>query len=65
MAEHLALPFIVGETYEDRSGKYKVISVQGKSMTIERSGGKTENGDAETRAGIYRNILADRNPKTT
>jgi hypothetical protein len=41
-----APPFIVGATYDDEDGKYKVLSVEGARMTFERqdgSKGQTEN----------------------
>ena len=53
------LPFVIGETYADRVGEYKVISVEGNKMVFEYTDGRRCNGQTETKALIYRNILLE------
>lgn len=53
-------PFIVGETYVDRVGEYKVISQQGNRLNFEYTDGNRAEGSVEQKALIHRNILLEK-----
>jgi len=50
--------FVVGETYQDRNGPYKVISIEGNRLVYEYANGIQLKGDAETKWRIHCNILS-------
>jgi len=54
-------PFIVGETYSDRLGDYRVISLEGNRLVFEYTDGRRSEGTIEQKALIYRNILLEKN----
>jgi hypothetical protein len=56
MSHISSLPFVVGATYADRIGEYKVISVENTRIVFEYADGQRCEGDAEQKARIYRNI---------
>jgi hypothetical protein len=55
------LPFVVGGSYADRNGKYRVISLTAEKMEIEYEDGRRATGSVGTRTEIYRNILREQN----
>jgi hypothetical protein len=59
MSRRPPLPFVIGETYADRVGEYKVISVEGKKMVFEYTNGRRCKGHTKPKALIYRNILLE------
>jgi hypothetical protein len=61
MPPELPPPFIVGETYSDRLGDYRVISLGGNRLVLEYADGRRSEGTVEQKALIYRNILRDQN----
>lgn len=61
ISDKLLPPFIVGETYLDRDGEYKVIAVAGDKLTIERADGSRAVQDVALKARIHRGVLADLN----
>jgi hypothetical protein len=58
------LPFIVGETYVDRLGEFKVVAIEGKQVVIEYADGQRTASNIEQKALIYRNILLERDRST-
>ncbi len=52
ISDKLLPPFIVGETYLDRDGEYKVIAVAGDKLTIERADGSRAVQDVSLKARI-------------
>jgi hypothetical protein len=61
MPPELPPPFIVGETYSDRLGDYRVISLEGNRLVLEYADGRRSEGTVEQKALIYRNILREQN----
>lgn len=56
MANHA---FAVGETYRDRRGTYRVMSIEGNRIVYDYGDGVPLNADAETKWRIDRNIHLD------
>jgi hypothetical protein len=56
MAKH---SIAVGETYQDRKGPYKVLSVDGNILVYEYADGIKRTGDATTKWTIQQNIHSD------
>lgn len=52
--------FVIGETYADRLGEYKVISLNDSRMVIEYADGTRKEATTKTKAEIYRNIQLER-----
>ena len=65
MANRQNHSFVVGETYRDRRGTYKVISVQENRLTYDYGDGIPLIGDAETKWQIHSNLLSEQNPPHT
>jgi hypothetical protein len=61
MSSQLRHQFIVGETYADRLGEYKVISLIGSCMVIEYTDGTRKEAATNTKAEIYSNIQLEKN----
>lgn len=55
--------FVVGETYHDRVGTYKVISIESDRLRYAYADGVEREGDAETKWRIHQNIHS--NPSTS
>lgn len=49
--------FVVGESYQDRRGTYKVTCVEGNRLLYDYGDGIQHAGDAELKWRIHRNIL--------
>lgn len=62
MADLAKHAFAVGETFHDRVGTYKVISIEGNRLRYAYPDGIERVGDAETKWRIHQNILSDSNP---
>jgi hypothetical protein len=62
MANPLNHSFRIGETYQDRLGKYKVTSIEGNLLVYEYADGIQHKGDTETKWRIHRNILSEQSP---
>ena len=60
MTEQMPPPFIIGETYEDWDGPYKVISFSDSRVTFERPDGSQGSGTIEGKAMICRNVRLER-----
>jgi hypothetical protein len=60
MTQQIPPPFIIGETYEDWDGPYKVISFSESSVEFERPDRSQGSGTIEGKAMIYRNVLLKR-----
>jgi len=54
--------FVVGETYQDRQGLYKVIAVDGDSIVCEYADGTQRRHSAEVKWRIHQNIASEQNP---
>ena len=54
-------PFVIGQEYLDRIGKYIVIALDGDQLTIERPDGRRAVQDASTKARIHQAIVTERN----
>ena len=64
MATSFTPSFVVGDTYQDRRGTYKVISVEGNCLIYDYGDGVPQKGDAERKWEIHRNILlAEQRPR--
>src|SRR5882762_10179489 len=63
MTQQPSQPFVVGETYADRRGEYKVISLEGKRVELEYKDGTRSIGDVEIKARIQQNILLEQNAR--
>lgn len=61
MMQQSCQPFVVGGTYADRRGEYKVISLEGKRIELEYKDGTRSIGDVEIKARIHQNILLEQN----
>ena len=61
MPPQLPPPFVVGETYADRVGDYRVVSLEGNQVIVEYADGRRSAGGVEQKALIYRNILLEQN----
>lgn len=60
MPQERSLPFIIGDTYADRIGEYKVVSLEGNRIVFEYGDGRRLEGDAKQKALIYGNILLEK-----
>jgi len=63
MTQQSSQPFLVGGTYADRKGEYKVISLEGKRIELEYKDGTRSIGDVEIKARIHQNILLEQNAR--
>jgi hypothetical protein len=63
MTRQSSQPFVVGGTYADRRGEYKVISLEGKRVELEYKDGTRGIGDVEIKARIHQNILLEQNAR--
>jgi hypothetical protein len=61
MTQQSSQLFMVGGTYADRKGEYKVISLQGKRVEVEYKDGTRIIGDVEIKARIHQNMLSEQN----
>jgi hypothetical protein len=59
MPPQLPPPFILGETYADRVGDYRVVSLETNRVIVEYADGRRSEGGVEQKALIYRNILLE------
>jgi hypothetical protein len=55
--------FVVGETYEDRAGQYKVLSLEAQRVFFEYADGTQGSGSIEIKERIHQNILSERTNK--
>jgi len=56
-------PFVIGESYRDHRGTYRVIAVEENRLVYDYGDGIQQTGDAETKWRIHRNmLLAERLP---
>jgi hypothetical protein len=61
MTQQSSQLFVVGETYADRKGEYRVISLQGKRVEVEYKDGTRIIGNVEIKARIRQNMLSEQN----
>jgi hypothetical protein len=54
--------FTIGETYQDREGMYKVISVEGNQLIYDYGDGIQHRGNTEIKWRIHHNMLSEKNP---
>lgn len=54
--------FTVGETYQDRLGTYRVISIKEDSLVYEYADGTRKEHSAEAKWRIHQNIVSEQNP---
>ena len=57
MAKEFDGVFIVGETYADHIGEYRVISLNGSRVVYEYKDGVRKEGTTEIKVRIYKNLL--------
>lgn len=55
--------FVVGETYQDRVGTYKVISIVGDDLVYEYADGIRKEHSVEAKWRIHQNMFSEQNPK--
>lgn len=59
MPKPLNHSFVVGETYQDRVGTYKVVSIEGDSLVYDYADGIRHESNAEAKWRIHRNMLSE------
>ena len=52
--------FVVGESYQDRVGTYKVVSIEGNRLIYEYADGIQHEAGADAKWRIHRNMLLER-----
>lgn len=57
--------FVVGDSYQDARGTYKVVSIEGNLLVYEYADGIQRTGDAEIKWRIHRNIFSEQNAPCT
>lgn len=60
MSSELKHSFVIGETYADRLGAYKVVSLDGDRMVIEYADGTRKQATTKIKAEIYSNIQLEK-----
>ena len=63
MTQQSSQLFVVGETYADRRGEYRVISLEGNRIELEYKDGTRSSGDVEIKARIHQNILLEQHAR--
>ena len=65
MANPLNHSFRIGETFQDRLGKYQVICIEGNRLVFEYADGMRHEGNTEIKWQIHRNILSEQSAPHT
>lgn len=65
MANLLNHSFVIGETYLDRAGTYRVISIDGDRLVYEYADGIPHEGSAERKWCIHRSIVSEQSAPHT
>jgi hypothetical protein len=60
MTQRLSPFFVVGQTYADRLGEYRVISLKDNRIVFEYTDGRRSEGNARQKKLIYKNILLEK-----
>jgi hypothetical protein len=65
MTNPIAPSFVVGETYQDHRGAYKVVTVDENRIIYDYGDGIQQKGNPEIKWRIHRNIVSEQSPSQT